>query len=148
MACNETGGGVLRSLSLGGSPASWRGNTAGCAKSGAKLCAINFFRSAEVCAKFTQKIGPMTKKCTQVSRLLSPSNFPPVFEPFSWLVSPAHPGMSCHGLFPFFMNGAKPHRESGPGVQQSYNITSNEIKRNVLERKMPQGLLPGLVLVK
>ena len=35
------------------------------------------------------------------------------------------------------------HRELGPGVQQSYNITSNETKKNVLEREreMPQGLI-------
>ena len=52
--------------------------------------------------------------------------------------------LSCHGLLPFLMGRNKPHKESGRGVQQGYNITSNETTKNVLETKMPQ----GLVLVK
>ena len=39
------------------------------------------------------------------------------------------------------MGRNKPHRESGPGVQQGYSMTSNETNKNALERKMPQELV-------
>ena len=78
------------------------------------------------------------KNFTQISRLLSHKNDTPVFSCSPWS------GLSCHGLFLFFMGRSKPHGESWPGAQQSYNITSTETKKNVLERKMPQ----GIVLVK
>ena len=113
------------------------------AKSGATCTIKAFFGGAESCVKFSAKLAKKlglrftaTKQFTQMSLLLSPPKLHACFRTFSWFFPPAHPGLSCHGLFPFFMCRSKPHRESGPAVQQGYNITSNKTKKNVLERKM------------
>ena len=158
MARNERGRGVPRSLSLGGSAVSWdfkgaeraERKTGWLCQNGREIVREKYFfgvRNLEFCAKFAINLGlwfTMPKYFAPISRLLSPK-FPPRFRTFfSLFFPPAHPDCLTKDCSPSSWIETKPHRESGPGVQQSYNMTSNETKRNVLERKMPQ----ELVLVK
>ena len=120
MARNERGGrGVPKSLSLkellflGVSKAlsERRGKPAGCAKTGAKcdakLCAKTFFGGAEFARNFARKMWAYDLQYPKISH-----KFPACLLPklphlfsilFSWFFTPAHPGLTCHGLFPFFM---------------------------------------------
>ena len=97
----------------------------------------NSFLGREILRKF--KMGLWFTAPKNFTQLLSPKNSTPVFERFSWFCPPAHSSWSCTDCSPSSWVETK-----RPGVQQGYNTTSNETKKNVLGRKMPQ----GLVLVK
>ena len=69
----------------------------------------------------------------------------PFSNPSSWFSPPAHPGLSCHGLFLFFMGGNKASQRirARSATKLQHNIQSsdaNATKKNALERKMPRKL--------
>ena len=110
------------------------------------------FRGAEFCAKFgaklARKIWAYDLQYRKISHQFPACLVPKISRPFlnllSWFFSPAHPGLSYHRLFPFFMGRNKTSQRIGARSATKLQHNLRWDKENVLERKMPQ----GLVLVK
>ena len=90
------------------------------------------FRGAEFCAKFGAKLARKIwaydlqhrKISHQVPACLVPKISRPFLNPLSWFFSPAHPGLSYHRLFPFFMGRNKTSQRIGArsATKLQYNL--------------------------
>ena len=104
------------------------------------VCEKLFFGARKFCAKFARKIWAYDLQYPKISHKFLACLVPKISRPFlnlfSWSFPPAHPGLSCHtDCSRFSWVETKPHRELGPGAQQSYSITSDETKRMCLRER-------------
>ena len=85
------------------------------------MCEKLFFGAVEFCAKFgaklARKIWAYDLQYRKISHQFPACLVPKISRPFlnllSWFFSPAHPGLSYHRLFPFFMGRNKASQRIG-----------------------------------